>query len=245
MSVTGEPGRPPVKAGVPVTDLGAALFALTAILAALVHRGRTGDGQHIDTALVDAGVALSVWEATEYFSGAGIPQPMGSAHRMSAPYQAVRCRDGFITLAAANDRLFARLCEILGHPEWREDPAFADDTGRVRHRDDLAARIEAVTAGQPGSHWLSLLEANDIPCGPINDYAQVFADPQVLARGMVVESDHPTLGRLRTLGSPIKMSRTPPIVHRRAPLLGEHTAEVLREAGYSDQDIRDLMAGGR
>jgi crotonobetainyl-CoA:carnitine CoA-transferase CaiB-like acyl-CoA transferase len=240
MSITGEPGRPPVKAGVPLTDLGAALFTLSAILSALVYRARTGRGQYIDTSLVEAGVALSVWEATEYFSGVGIPQPMGSAHRMSAPYQAVRCADGYITLAAANDRLFLRLCELLDRPQWATEADYADDTARVRNKVKLAAAIETVTLEQPRQHWLDLFDANGIPCGPINDYAQVFADPQVVARGMAVEVEHPTLGRIRTLGSPIKMSETPPLVGRRAPLLGEHTAEVLREEGFSDEEIAAL-----
>jgi crotonobetainyl-CoA:carnitine CoA-transferase CaiB-like acyl-CoA transferase len=237
MSVTGEPGGPPVKVGVPLTDLGAGLFALSAILVALYHRTRTGTGQYIDTSLVEAGIALSVWEATQYFAGEGIPQPMGSAHRMSAPYQAIRCADGYITLAAANDRLFRRLCELVGRPEWSADPDYADDTLRVRNRQTLAALIESITGQQPRSHWIALFEANGLPCGPINNYDQVFADPHVRARAMVVETDHPTLGRLRTLGSPVKMSETPPVVGRRAPLLGEHTREVLREVGYDEEEI--------
>ena len=244
MSITGEPGGPPVKAGLPVTDLGAGLFALVGILAALQHRHRTGAGQQVDTSLVDAGVALSVWEATEYFSGIGIPAALGSAHRMNAPYQAIRCADGYITLGAANERLFRRLCEVLGHTEWSDDPAFADNASRVKGREALAGLIESITVAQPRAHWLSLLEANDIPCGPINDYAQVFADPQVLAREMVVETDHPTLGRMRTLGSPIKLSATPPDVSRRAPQLGEHTEEVLTEAGFSGAEIAALRAAG-
>ena len=245
MSITGEPGRPPVKTGVPLTDLGAALFALSGILAALIYRSRSGRGQYIDTSLVEAGVALSVWEATEFFSGAGVPRPMGSAHRMSAPYQAVQCADGYITLAAANDRLFGRLCELLNRAEWSDDPDYADDTARVRNKAKLAAAIETVTREQPRQHWLDLFDANGIPCGPINDYAQVFADPQVVARGMAVEVEHPTLGRIRTLGSPIKMSETPPLVGRRAPLLGEHTAEVLREEGFSDEEIARVKSWGR
>lgn len=241
ISVTGERGRPPVKIGVPITDLGAALFALSAILAALYHRTRTGRGQYIDTSLVDAGVAMSVWEATEYFSGEGVPQPMGSAHRMSAPYQAIRCADGYITLATANDRLFRRLCEVLDRPAWLADPDYADDTCRVRNRERLANAIEAVTVTQPRSHWLALFEARGLPCGPINNYAQVFADPQIRARGLVVDTEHPRLGHMRTLGAPVKMSLTPPMAGRRAPLLGEHTDEVLREIGYDSADIARIV----
>jgi len=240
MSITGERGGPPVKVGVPLTDLGAGLFALVGILAALQHRERSGFGQHVDTSLVDAGVALSVWEATEFFTTGAAPQPMGSAHRMFAPYQAIRCADGYITLGTANDRLFKRVCDLLGHPEWTTDARFADNPTRVRNQTALAAEIEAVTSRQPRRHWVDLFEKNEIPCGPINDYAQVFADAQVRAREMAVDVEHPVLGRIRSLGSPIKLSATPTDPRRRAPLLGEHTREVLREAGFSDEDISVL-----
>jgi formyl-CoA transferase len=229
MSVTGEPGGAPVKSGIPLTDLGAGLFATVGILAALEHRHKTGRGQQVDTSLLDAGVGLSVWESTQYFSGRGIPERLGSAHRMSAPYQAFRCADGYITIGGANDRSFHRICEVLGHPEWKEMPEFLTDGTRIRNRADLAARIEAITAAKPRAHWLALFDANNIPCGPINDYAQVFEDPQVLARELVVDVEHPTLGAIRALGSPIKLSATPPNVRRRAPLLGEHTEEVLSD----------------
>jgi formyl-CoA transferase len=244
MSVTGEPGSSPAKAGVPLTDLGAGLFALAGILASLHHRDRTSLGQYVDTSLVDAGVALSVWEATEYFSGAGVPAALGSAHRMLAPYQAIRCDDGYITIGAGNDRQFRPFCAVLGHPEWADAPEFADTACRVRNRGALAARIEEITSRHPRAHWLALFEANDIPCGPINDYSQVFADPQVRAREMVLETEHPVLGRLKTLGSPIKLSATPPDVRRRAPMLGEHTVEVLTECGLSEEEIEALRKGG-
>ena len=244
MSVTGDPDGPPVKAGVPLTDLGAGLFAVVGILAALEARHRTGLGQRIDTSLVDAGVALSVWEAAEYFAGTGVPVALGSAHRMNAPYQAFRCADGYITIGGANERIFRRLCEVLGHPEWQSMPDFADNASRVRHREDLTRRIEAITTRQTRAHWLSLFEAHDIPCGPINDYAQVFADPQVRAREMVVEVEHPKLGRIRSLGSPIKMSATPADASRRAPLLGEHTNEILTGIGVSEPEIARLRASG-
>ena len=244
MSVTGELGGPPVKAGIPLTDLGAGLFSAIGILAALQHRARTGEGQHVDTSLVEAGVALSVWEATEFFASGQAPRPMGSAHRMSAPYQALACADGHITIGAANDRLFERLCSLLGHPEWSSDPEYADDTARVANRQALAERIEAVTKLRPRAHWLALFGDHGVPCGPINSYADVFDDEQIAAREMVVETDHPTLGRLRTLGSPLKMSRTPPQPGRPAPLLGQHTDDVLREAGYAPADVAGLRAAG-
>ena len=243
MSITGEPGGPPVKAGVPLTDLGAGLFALVGILAALEHRRRSGVGQHIDTSLVEAGVALSVWEATEYFAGLGVPQPKGSAHRMFAPYQAIRCADGYITLGTANDRLFRRFCDLLEHPEWATLPEFADNPTRVRNQTQLAARIESVTSAAARAHWLALFEANEIPCGPINNYAQVFDDPHVTAREMVVEVEHPTLGAIKALGSALKMSGTPTDPRRRAPLLGEHTEEVLAQSGFMPEEIEQLRAG--
>jgi len=244
MSITGEAGGPPVKAGVPLTDLGAGLFGLIGILAALDHRHRAGAGQYIDTSLVDAGVALSVWEATEYFAGLGVPQPKGSAHRMFAPYQAIRCADGYITLGTANDRLFRRFCDLLEHPEWATDPQFADNETRLENQAELAAQIEAVTSQQPRAHWIALFEANEIPCGPINNYEQVFADPHIIAREMAVDVEHPTLGRMKSLGSAIKMSGTPTNPRRRAPLLGEHTEAVLKEYGFSADEIASLHAAG-
>ena len=229
MSVTGEAGGVPVKAGVPITDLGAGLFALASILAALHHRHATGRGQYVETSLLEAGLALSVWESAEYFATGAAPAALGSAHRFLAPYQAIRCEDAYITIGAGTDRLFRELCDALGHPEWTTLDEFIDAGARVRNRTALIPRIEAVTSTQRASHWLRELSARGIPCGPINTYKETFADPQVQARQMLVTVEHPTLGAMRTVGSPLKMSATPADVERRAPLLGEHTGEVLAE----------------
>ncbi len=242
MSVTGDTGLPPMKCGIPITDLGASLFAVYGILAALIHRERTGHGQYIDTSLLDAGVALSVWEAAEYWSGRGIPQPAGSAHRMSAPYQAVRCADGYIALGAANQRTWERLCQALERPDLPAQAEFATDAERVAHRRELAAVIEQTMAAKPAAYWLDALQRADVPCGPILDYAQVFADPHVRARGLVQEVNHPAGGRIRQLGPAVKFSATPARIRRPAPVLGQHTAEVLEELGY-DRDAIRLLAG--
>ncbi len=244
MSVTGEEGRPPVKCGVPLTDLGAALFALQAILAAYIYRLQTGEGQYLDTSLLEAGVAFSVWEATQYFSTAEVPQPMGSAHRMSAPYQAIRCADGHITLGAANQRTWERFARAIGRPELIFRPEYANDRLRVQNRHRLAQDIEAVTTSRPRSYWLSLLDKAGVPCGPILNYAEVFSDPQVQARGMVQEMEHPVGGRVRILGPAVKLSATPACLSRPSPLYGEHTAEILKELGYTDGEIQELWKAG-
>jgi formyl-CoA transferase len=244
MSVTGHPGEAPAKVGVPITDLAAGLFALVGILAALHHRTRTGLGQYIDTSLVDAGLALSVWEATDYFTTGQVPGPIGSAHRLTAPYQAFRCSDGYVTMGGANDRNFMKIARVLGHPEWITDERFSTNHGRVEHRESLASLIEAITVTQPRSVWLEQLDAAGVPCGPILTYQDALATPQVKAREMALQVDHPILGRLRTLGTPIKMSATPLDPTRRAPMLGEHTDDVLAAAGYSNEEIEQLRSAG-
>jgi len=227
-----------------VTDLGAGLFALQAILAAYIYRLQSGEGQYIDTSLFEAGVALSVWESTQYFSTGEIPEPMGSAHRMSAPYQAIRCADGYLTLGAANQRTWERFAYAIGLPALIDRPEYADDRRRVQHHQQLAEEIEVVTATQPRAYWLKVLEEVGVPGGPILNYAEVFADPQVQARGMVQEMDHPVGGRVRVLGPAVKLSETPVRLSRPAPLYGEHSAEILREAGYADAEIRQLAEAG-
>ncbi|MDO8680275.1 MAG: CoA transferase [Acidobacteriota bacterium] len=244
MSVTGDAGGPPVKAGVPLTDLGAGLFAAIGILGALHHRSSSGRGQHIDTSLADAGLALSVWEVTDYFTTGQVPGPLGSAHRMTAPYQAFRCSDGYITIGAANDRNFAKLADLIGHSEWKTDARFSTDSARVKNRSELAALIDAVTSTAPRTSWLERLDAAGIPCGPILNYGEALATPQAVAREMTVEVAHPTLGPLRTLGTPIKMSEAPLNPARRGPMLGEHTDEVLSMVGFSENEIDQLRAAG-
>jgi formyl-CoA transferase len=244
MSVTGEPGRPPAKCGVPVTDLAAGLLALQAILAAYVHRLRTGEGQHVDASLMEAGIALSIWEAAQYFAGGGVPEPMGSAHRMFAPYQAVRCSDGYITLGSASTRTFELLARAIEREDLLQRPEYAHATDRVRNRARLVAEIESVTAARPRAHWLALFEREGVPSGPILDYQEVFADPHVRARGMVAELDHPQAGRIRVVGPAVKLSETPARVARPSPLYGQHTAEVLAELGYTAADIGALAKDG-
>jgi formyl-CoA transferase len=244
MSVTGDVGLPPMKCGLPITDLGAALFATYGILAAFANRLRTGQGQYIDTSLLEAGIALSVWEAAQYWSGGGIPQPLGSAHRMSAPYQAFRCADGYITLGAASQRTWERFCRVLDRPDLLTRPELATDADRVRHRGELAATVEAITRTKPMQHWLEVLEAAGVPSGPILNYEQVFSDPHVRHRGMVQELDHPRGGRIKQLGPAVKFSRTPARLRRPAPTLGQHTVEVLEKIGYDRAAIERLAKAG-
>jgi len=244
MSVTGTADGPPVKCGVPVCDLGAGLFATYAILSAYIHRLRSGEGQHVETSLLEAGIALSVWEATEYFTTGRVPQPTGSAHRLTAPYQAVRCQDGYMTMGAATQRTWERLCAALGLDALRGRPEFATDTDRLRNRDALIQIIEAITERRPRAHWLRVLEEAGVPCGPLHTYPDVFTQPHVIAREMVQEIDHPIGGRIRQLGPAVKCSRTPARIHRPAPLLGQHTADVLFEAGLAHEQIDALTREG-
>ena len=244
MSVTGSPTSGPVKVGVPITDLGAALFAMVGILGALHYRASAGTGQHIDTALVDAGLALSAWEVAVFGATGEVPAPLGSAHRLTAPYQAFRCADGYITIGAANDRNFAKVARVLGHHEWLTEARFTGNHQRIAHREELARLIEEETIKQPIAFWLGQLEQAGVPCGPILNYRDALTTPQALAREMTVDVDHPTLGPLRTLGTPIKMSATPLNPARRGPMLGEHTNDVLSDAGYSTDEIEQLRYSG-
>jgi crotonobetainyl-CoA:carnitine CoA-transferase CaiB-like acyl-CoA transferase len=242
MSATGSEGGAPVKVGVPITDLGAGLFAVVGILCALRARHVTGRGQHIDTSLFEAGLALSAWEATEYWFTGQVPRGLGTAHRLNAPYQAFRASDGHFTVGAANDTLFPRFCVLLGLPHLAKDPRFDTVGHRLLNRAALEALIEAVTIRQPRAHWLAKCEEAGVPAGPIYSVPEALDDAHARARGMVQELAHPTLGRVKSLGNPVKMSRTPPVMARTAPALGEDTDAILRELGLGDAEIATLRA---
>jgi crotonobetainyl-CoA:carnitine CoA-transferase CaiB-like acyl-CoA transferase len=243
ISVTGDVGAP-AKSGVPLSDLCAGLFAAYGILCALEHRERTGEGQFVDTSLLEAAMALTVWEATEYWVTGQAPKPLGSAHRLTAPYQALRATDGYFTVGANTDKLFEALCRAIARPDLLEDPRFATRGLRLLHRAVLIEAIEKTTAGETRAHWLDRLDAEGVPSGPINSYAEALADPHALARQMVVDLIHPGAGPIKALGIPVKLSETPGAVDRAAPLLGQHTAEILAELGYTDAEQRALKNNG-
>jgi formyl-CoA transferase len=231
MSVTGErddlPGGGPQKVGVAVCDLFTGMYATTAVLAALIERGRSGQGQYIDMALLDVQVAMLANLSASYFVSGRVPGRMGNAHQNIVPYHVFRAADEFLIVAVGNDGQFAAFCEVLGVPEWARDERFSTNPQRVRHRELMVSMISGRLAARPARAWLAGLERAGVPCGPINDLAQVFADPQVRHRGMRVEAPHPAAGEVSMVANPIRFSATP-IAHDRAPpLLGEHTEEVL------------------
>jgi formyl-CoA transferase len=244
MSATGSDAGPPVKVGVPITDLGAGLFAVFGILCALRARHVTGRGQLVDTSLFEAGLALSAWEATEYWYTGQVPRGLGTAHRLNAPYQAFRARDGHFTVGAANNNLFPRFCALLGLDHLVADSRFGTVANRLRHRTELEPLIEAVTVKQPRAHWLERCEAAGVPAGPIYSVPEALDDPHARARGMVQELTHPQAGRVKGLGNPVKMSRTPPTMVKAAPTLGEDTDAILRELGLPVSEIAALRAEG-
>jgi crotonobetainyl-CoA:carnitine CoA-transferase CaiB-like acyl-CoA transferase len=245
MSITGEgPGRPPVKVGAPVTDITAGILAAMGILAALHARTRTGEGQMVDTSLFEAGIALTYWQSAIALATGVAPGPMGSAHPLNAPYEAFETSDGWITLGAANQTTWLRLVELLARPELASDPCFAESSGRIQNRIVLAETLAPEFRKRSSAEWLAALEAAKIPAGPVLDVLQMQADPQTLAREMIVEAEHSTLGAVKTLGSPVKFSDTPGGVRRGAPRFGEHTREVLREYGFADAEIDRMAKSG-
>ncbi len=240
MSATGNEGGPPVKVGVPVTDLGAGLFAVVGILCAVRARRVTGRGQFVDTSLFEAGLGLSHWEATEYWYTGEVPRRLGTAHRLNAPYQAFRASDGSFTVGAANEKLWPRFAGLLGLEALTRDPRFNTLAGRVKHRAELERLVEEVTGRETRAHWLAKCEAEGIPAGSIYDVAEALADPHARARGMVQEYEHPQAGRTRALGNPVKLSRSPARLRKGSPLLGEDNETLLGELGYGPADLARL-----
>jgi crotonobetainyl-CoA:carnitine CoA-transferase CaiB-like acyl-CoA transferase len=243
MSITGEgPGRPPVKVGAPVTDITAGILAAMGVLAAYVHRLRTGEGQRVDTSLFEAGIIHTYWQSAICLVTGIPPGPMGSAHPLNGPYQAFATSDGWINIGAANQANWLRLVAVLEALELADDPRFKDNASRMRNLPALAEALAPLLRRRPTGDWLARLEAAGVPAGPVLDIGQMHADPQTLARGMLLEVRHSREGPVRTLGLPVKLSATPGGVRRAAPVLGEHTREVLREHEYGEAEIESLIA---
>jgi crotonobetainyl-CoA:carnitine CoA-transferase CaiB-like acyl-CoA transferase len=245
MSVTGEPDGEPQRAGVPVADIITGMYASIAICAALAHRAHSGQGQHLDLALLDSQIALLAYQNTNYFATGTPPKRIGNLHPNIVPYQPFRTADGEVIIACGNDNLYRKLCEAAGCLELAEDPRFASNGKRVENRVELTRLLQQIFARRSTREWLQLLEAAGVPNGPINDVAQVFEEPQVRARGVRVELDHPVAGKLPTVASPMRFSATPLEYRAPPPLLGEHTDEVLRAVlGKDAPEIARLRAEG-
>lgn len=244
MSITGEEGREPVKVGVPLCDLTAALFTTYSVLSALLARARDGEGQFIDVSLLEAGVALEIWETSGYFANGEVPERLGSAHRVNAPYQAFRTSDGYVTIGATSGVLWAVLCGVLGRESLVDDPRFDTAEHRKNNDRELAILIEEVTRRASSAHWYELLERAGVPCGILNDIEQVVEDEHLKARGFLVEMEHPRAGRVRATGSPVHMSETPVDRFEPAPLLGQHTDDYLRELGVDRAALAELREAG-
>src|ERR1700730_12281573 len=245
MSITGEgPGCPPVKLGAPVTDITAGILSCVGVLAALHSRASSGQGQVVDTSLFEAGIIHTYWQSAICFATGLAPGPMGTAHPLNAPYQAFPVADGWITVGAANQGNWLRLLDVLSAPELGDDPRFANNAGRMRNLPALQAALTPLFKARTSAEWLRRLEEAGVPAGPVLDVRQMHADPQALAREMIVETMHPTAGKVASIGLPIKFSETPGSVRRAAPLLGQHTREVLREHGFSDAEADEMAAVG-
>ncbi len=241
MSLTGDPDGQPQKIGVALADIGAGMLAAYAVMTALFHRERTGVGQYIDVSMLDLQVAWLTYQAATYFA-TGVPPPrVGAAHPNLVPYQAFKCADGkYINVAVGNERFWQRFCKALGREDLVEMPEYAQNRDRVKNRDQLVALLQQEFDTRSTDRWVDILEEAGVPCGPINDLADVFSDPQVKARDMLLEVQHPSAGKIKQTGIPIKFSATPGSIDSPPPLLGQHSKEILLELGYSQDEVEAL-----
>ena len=242
MSITGEaPGRPPVKVAAPISDINAGILAAMGVSAAYANVLQTGLGQKVDTSLFEAAIVQTYWQSAIAFATGKKPEPLGSAHPLNAPYQAFQTSDGWINVGAANQSNWERFLGVIGAPDLNDDARFASNADRIRNLPALVEILNGYLSQETTETWLDRMEKAALPAGPVNDILQMHADPQARARDMIVELDHPTAGRVETLGQPVKFSRTPGSVERASPLLGEHTREVLSELGFDSAKIDALI----
>jgi crotonobetainyl-CoA:carnitine CoA-transferase CaiB-like acyl-CoA transferase len=246
MSVTGEPDRPPMKVGVGIADVMTGMYAASAILAALRARDVTGRGQHIDLALFDTQLSWLINQGLAYLTDGQTPPRRGNAHPTIVPYETYPAADGWFILAIGNDNQFRKFCEIAGRPEIAEDPAFSTNAARVRNRETLTPLLREITATRTEAEWMTACEAAHVPCGPVNDIAQAFAEPQAAHRGCRISMPHPVAagGAVDLIGNPIKMSETPVTYRHTPPMVGQHSGAALRDWGFSDDDVAALAAAG-
>lgn len=245
MRMTGEPGGRPAKVGIAMNDIAAGTTALYAILGSYIKKLKTGEGVYLETSLLEAGLAWTFWEFGAYFGSGEIPMANGTRHRRSTPYQAYKTKDGYVTVGANNDKLWINFCtQVLEIPQLIEDPRFKTLSARLQNIEALQGEIEKVFMTRPTSHWVPRLDAAAVPAGPVYTYDQALADPHILARNMIVEVDHPKIGRMKNMGSPVKASGEFTRIRMPAPWLGQHSDEVLKSLGYKDDRIAALHAQG-
>lgn len=245
MMMTGAPGGRPAKVGIAMNDIASGVTALYAILGAFIGKLRHGKGQYVETSLLEAGLAWTHWESGAFFGGGEEPLATGTRHRRSTPYQAYRTQDGYVTVGANNNKLWANFCNITcNKPEWLADPRFADLPSRLKNIDALEAEIEKVFATRPTAHWVEKLDEAQVPGGPVYTYRQILDDAHIKARNMVVEYDHPKIGRMKSIGMPVKSSGELTAIRQPAPWLGQHSGELARLAGLADADVEALFAEG-
>ena len=243
-SITGVPNSPPVKVGVPIADMNAGMFATYGILTAYINKLRTKKGQYLEISLLEAAIAYTVWESAGYFATGDIAEPLGSSHRNSAPYQALKTKDGHINVGAPNQSNWERFANAIERSDLVTRNEFKDNASRLVNRESLERELELTLTTKNSSEWLEVLEKSGVPAGPILNISEVWNDPQVEARNMKVTLDHPTAGKITNIGLAAKLYNTPGRITKPAPLLGEHTREILVDAGYSKKNIEDLIDSG-